>query len=247
MIVVTTAPRKEPTLEECLLSLQDCGWEDIVVCAEPDSPLPSLDYTLVQNPTRLGTWRNWAASVRYALEHTTESDPYIMTVQDDAYFHPESKQFLESQMWPENCGFLSLYTPRHYTVIRKTGELRPVGINRIYTKSLWGAVALAFPRQVLKEISELPTMDHWLGATPRSKDPAVFQKRRDNPETIANSDTAIGKMMNTKKYAMYFIDPSPVTHIAKYSSISGHGSNDGNRNAYRAADHSLPLETQVFP
>jgi hypothetical protein len=74
---------------------------------------------------------------------------------------------------------------------------------------------------------------------------AVLDRRRENPETIANSDTAIGKIANDLGLCMYFVDPSPVSHIAKYSTI-GHGGNDGRRNAYRIADHSLPLSYQVL-
>jgi hypothetical protein len=72
-----------------------------------------------------------------------------------------------------------------------------------------------------------------------------MQRRRDNPHTIANSDTAIGKICNAMGLGMYFVDPSPVDHIARFSTI-GHGGNNGRRNAYRIADHSLPLAYQVL-
>jgi hypothetical protein len=90
----------------------------------------------------------------------------------------------------------------------------------------------------------------WTGVPPRSQTvaerKAAIQRRKDNPHTIQNSDTAIGKLMNLLKHDMYFIDPSPVKHISTHSSIS-HGSNDGRRNCYRCADHTIPLLQQVFP
>jgi len=239
-VVVTTAPRTQPTLEDCIASLRDCGWEPIIL-AEPGSIM--TDSPTLWHSEKQGVWRNWVKSVRFALESDAE---VIMTVQDDAVFHPDSKDFTESIMWPaEDCGFISLYTPRHYS-IAKDKSIRPVGVNRIYTKSLWGACALVFPRKVLEHVITSPLIEQWAGATPRSRDPNVLEKRRQNPHLIANSDTAIGKLMNWNKYSMWFVDPSPVAHVAKFSAM-GHGGNTGNRNAYRIADHSLPLRSQVFP
>ncbi|MCR9201202.1 MAG: hypothetical protein NXI04_21385 [Planctomycetaceae bacterium] len=45
---------------------------------------------------------------------------------------------------------------------------------------------------------------------------------------------------------MYFVDPSPVSHVAVHSTI-GHGGNKGRRNCYRCADHDSPLADQVPP
>lgn len=257
-VLVTTAPRTEPTLSKCILSLRDCGWNhEIVVFSEPESDLSNISVTkVVRNKEKLGVWRNWVQSVRYGL--ATDAD-VIMTVQDDSLFHPDCKDLSESIMWPrEDCGFISLYTPKHYTIrdkrllrnLRKkdpnTPQLRPVGVNRIQTRSLWGACALIWPRKVLEHIINDPIITTWVGAPVKSRDPAVISKRKDNPHLIANSDTAIGKILNKHNYSMWFVDPSPVQHIARFSAI-GHGGNKGRRNAYRIADHSLPLRYQVFP
>lgn len=250
-VAVTTAPRRDPTLNRCIISLRDCGWEPVIF-AEPDSP--TTDALTHHNSERLGVWRNFIRSIEIALESDAE---VIMTVQDDTEFHPDSKDFVESIMWPApDCGFISLYTPMHYTIydevnLRKLRRMnpniepiRPIGVNRIYTRSLWGACALVWPRKILEIVINSPIVTTWLGATPKSRDPAVYQKRRENPSMIANSDTAIGKIMNANGRSMWFVDPSPVAHIAEYSAI-GHGGNKGRRNAYRIADHSIPLSVQV--
>lgn len=237
-VAVTTAPRKECTLIQCLESLSACGWEPFV-CAEPNST--TTNYPTIQNSTKLGIWRNWINSVRECLKTDAE---VIMTVQDDSLFHPDSKDYVESIMWPApDCGFISLYTPKHYT-IRKDKTMRSVGVNKIVTRSLWGACALVWPRNVLEKIIVHPLIDNWVGAPPKSGNKQVIENRRKNPETIANSDTAIGKLMNRHKLTMWFVDPSPVQHIARYSTIS-HGDNTGRRNAYRIADHSIPLAYQT--
>jgi hypothetical protein len=235
-VVVTTAPRPEPTLPACLESLEVCGWEPVVF-AEPNS-VPTSHLTF-NHPVRLGVWHNWIASARYAL--STGAD-YILTAQDDTDYHPDSREFIESIPWPQSAGFVSLYTPKHYTLRGKTS--RPPGINRIVTNSLWGACALVWTRDTLEATLAHPLINSWLGASPRSRNAAVYATRAANPHMIANSDTAIGKIMNRLKYNMYFIDPSPCTHTAQFSAI-GHGDNRGRRNAYRRADHSISLWDQV--
>lgn len=167
-----------------------------------------------------------------------------MTVQDDSLFHPDSKLFVDSLSWPKNCGFVSLYTPKHYS-LNKQNKLRPIGVNRIVTKSLWGACALVWRRDTLKSVIETPTCKYWLGAPPKSGAKSVLENRKKNPSLIANSDTAIGKAINRLGLDMFFVDPSPVHHIAQFSTIS-HGDNTGRRNCYRCADFEKPLMDQVF-
>jgi len=44
--------------------------------------------------------------------------------------------------------------------------------------------------------------------------------------------------------SMWFMDPSPVQHIAEHSAM-GHGGNKGRRNCGRCAKFSTPLKDQV--
>ncbi len=239
-VAITTAPRRDCTLRRCVESVRACGWEPIIF-AEPGAT--ETDCFTVQNENRRGVWHNWLHSMRWTLENTDAE--WILSVQDDSLFHPDSRTFTESILWPDPlAGFVSLYTPKHYTIRSADKSLRPAGVNRIHTWSLWGACALVFDRRILQRVVDSATARNWTGAPPRSRSKAVIQKRRDNPEIIANSDTAIGKVMNRMGRKMYFIDPSPVTHIAKHSTIR-HGDNTGRRNAYRAADHAVPLADQV--
>lgn len=257
-VAVTTAPRRECTLAACVESLLTCGW-DPVVFAEPGSTKLPGTTRVIEHPQKMGVWKNWVASIRWCLSNT-DADA-IMTVQDDSLFHPESKAYAERAMWPrEDAAFISLYTPMHYSIRRKkyrsdANDWRPVGINRIHTKSLWGACALVWPREVLESVAKHRLIEEWKGAVPGKKHgelrssllerrAAFNAKREADPSLIANSDTAIGKICNRMKRSMWFVDPSPVQHIARFSAI-GHGGNQGKRNAIRIADHSLPLEYQA--
>ena len=247
-VAVTTAPREVPTVGTCLESLTVAGFRPYIF-AEPNTNGIDMDIyneRMFQHEERQGVWRNWIYSAKYAIENSNAE--IIMTVQDDSLFHPDSKTFAESILWPaRNVGFVSLYTPRHYSMTskNKTKE-RPPGVNRIYTKSLWGACALVWPRKVLEEVLRSDYIYSWLGAPTRTK--SIWGKkqkeRKENPALIQNSDTVIGKIMNQMKRSMFFVDPSPVNHFATHSA-TGHGGNLGRRNCYRCADFATPLQKQV--
>ena len=234
-VAVTTSPRKDCTLAYCLASIESCGWTPIVF-AEPEST--ETDYQTILNSTKLGIWHNWLSACHWCIANSDTE--YIMTVQDDSLFHPDSKILFDSISWPNNAAFVSLYTPKHYSI------KKPAGVNRIYTKSLWGACTLIWKRSILEQIISHPIACTWPGARPRSGNKDVIKRRLQNPSTIANSDTAIGKICNSLGLAMYFVEPSPVQHIARYSTIS-HGGNDGRRNCFPCSDFNKSLMEQVYP
>lgn len=237
-VAVTTAPRKDCTLAYCLASIEACGWNPIVF-AEPGST--ETDYQTIHNEKRLGIWHNWLSASRWCLENT--STPFIMTVQDDSLFHPDSKLLVDTMSWPESCGFVSLYTPKHYSVL-KTGGIRSCGINRIGTKSLWGVLAVIFERNTLHQIINHHRVPLWFGYRTRNNNEEIMERRKKDTSLVANSDTIIGKIINDLKLGMYFVEPSPVHHIADYSTIA-HGGRTGNRNCYPCSIFEEPLLTQV--
>lgn len=234
-VAVTTAPRKQCTLADSIASLRSAGWEPVIF-AEPGST--NTNAQTLTNPAKLGVWRNWLASAEYALANTNAKR--ILTVQDDSLFHPDSKAFIDSIKWPaKHAAFVSLYTPKHYS------QARTVGVNRIKTRSLWGACALVWDRDALAKVARHEIARTWLGAVSKSG-ADLRRKRTANPSLIANSDTAIGKIINTLGMSMWFVDPSPVYHAAVHSTIN-HGGNAGRRNCARCSDHTRPLWEQVFP
>jgi hypothetical protein len=246
-VVVTTAPRQDPTTEACLDSIRIAGWEPVVF-AEPGS-LVVESYSFISNDTRLGAWHNWLKSMRWALDRTTA--PYILSVQDDSLFHPDSRSFIERVMWPsKNVGFISLYTAAHYSR-NLSGEMKPVGLNQIKTSSLWGACALVFPRDVVRQILDHPLTKDWTGIPPKDlsdgEKQRILREKKEKPYLIQNVDSLIGKVLNGIGLEMWCIDPSPVQHIATYSSIGHANNNTGKRNCLRCADHNKPLDSQVFP
>jgi len=237
---ITTAPRPDPTIHQCVDSLIVAGF-DPVIFAEPESYEVSNALT-IRNEEKRGVWHNWLYSCKYALANS-DAD-IIMTVQDDALFHPDSLSYAEKILWPsKDAGFVSLYTPKHYT-IKKNKELRPVGVNRIFTRSLWGSCAVIWDRRVLETVINTERAKNWIGVHPRSNKQEILQRRRDNPHLINNSDYAIGDIVRRLRRSMWYVDPSPVSHISEYSTIN-HGGNKGRRNCWRCSDWSEPLEKQA--
>lgn len=242
IVVVNTAPRVECTCNATLESLEDCGW-DPVVFAEPGSTCTG-NRARFDNSERLGIWRNWLKATRWALEQP-ETD-FIMTVQDDTDFHPESKLLVESIEWPSDAGYISLYTPKHYQTW-KDGRLRANGLYPVETKSMWGAMALVFKPSVLREIVNHPRADSWLGVKPKTLAirEEMMELRRKEPWRIQNSDFIIARIIQALGRKLYYFNPSPCTHTSKYSSVN-HGSNDGKRNSLLVADAAMSLNDQIF-
>jgi hypothetical protein len=235
-VAITTAPRQNCTLQRCLNSIERAGWEsdEMWLFAEPGSTKTSY-IPRINNETKRGAWHNWLYSCRRALEMETD---FILTVQDDSHFHSDSRELIESIEWPQHCAFVSLYTPAHYSFLHRRWQ--PKGVRSVYTRSLWGACALVWRREVLEKVIEHKIAKTWLGASART-----IETKKKHPDHIANVDTAIGKICNAMGLAMYFVDPSPVTHVATHSTLK-HGGNSGRRNAIRPAVLSKPLIPQVF-
>jgi hypothetical protein len=235
---VTTAPRKECTLIECLESLELAGLEPVVF-AEPGST--KTDRPTVQNENRLGVWFNWLQSARWALESGADT---IYMFQDDMITHPESVDLINSITWPKDAGYVSLYTPKHYQ-FTKTRELRKK-MYTIKTGSMWGATAMVFKRDVLKQLIDHPKCMDWCGCKPRTNPEGYKERRRAQPWTIQNSDYIIGLVLQMYlRYKLYYFNPSPSYHCSRYSAI-GHGGNSGRRNAYYIAYQDQPLHPQIF-
>lgn len=239
IVAITTAPRKDCTLLECVNHVRATGWEPIIF-AEPEST--STDCQTFQNDKVKGVWHNWLNASRWCVENSNADA--VLTLQDDTFIHPDSKDFCNKCLWPSpDTGFVSLYTPKHYSFGAKNKRREP-GINRVRTKGLWGACALIFPREVLRRVINSKIASQWLGNPPKSGGGKVYERRIQDPSLIMNSDTAIGKIINHMNRSMWFVEPSAAYHAAYYSAC-GHGDNTGRRNCVRKADFLKSLTDQI--
>ena len=236
-VVVTTAPRKKPKLKTTIQSLRKAGWDNPVVFAEPDSP--TCDATTHTNDFRLGVFQNWLKAAWHGVDSGAD---VIMTVQDDVWFDPESKWFAEKSLWPKKCGFLSLYTPKHYSMARE--KIKPWGINRIFTKSLWGAMAMIWHPTVLKQIVSGEKAKNWIGRRSTMK-PWEKAYKLENPQEVRNVDTFLGYCVREMDRGMYYVNPSFAQHISTHSSI-GNRSASGKRSArFMVGSDGNPTAKQI--
>lgn len=266
---VYAAPRKERTLFQTVASLRAAGWEPTIQ-AEPGTVVPPASRA-VFNPKRLGVVHNLRALALRLLDENPEANVFL-TVQDDALFHPDSRTFIETALWPsEDAAFVSLYCSRAHSLAPDKTELPP-GIRQVASPYVWGDLAMVWPRVVLEEYATSPLLTNWKGTPGDLRNLARRQARlsRDMNPYLRNlvlsgapvslrrggvltspfprgSDVAAGMFAHQTGRSMWVVDPSPVRHIAVHSTIPGHLDNTGNRNALRPADFSRPLHEQVFP
>lgn len=126
---ITTAPRTQHrTLPECVESVIANGWNPVIY-AEPNTDLSGLPKGLqiVKNTERLGVWRNWKAAAGDLLKRFPDAE-FILTIQDDTIFHPQSRWFAEHFFPVNSQRVFSFYTPKHYgqraDVFDQTGKIR---------------------------------------------------------------------------------------------------------------------------
>ena len=265
---VYAAPRTERTLFQTVSSLRATGWEPTIQ-AEPGTVVPPASRT-VFNAKRLGVVHNFRALAIRLLAENPDAN-FILTVQDDAIFHPDSRIFIESSPWPANAAFVSLYCSRAHS-FNSDKTIRNPGINEVTAPYVWGDLAMVWPRAVLEEYVKSNLLRNW-GGTPGDLQNLARRRARIGanlspylrelirtgaPVSIRNgrgltnphprgSDVAAGMFARQTGRTMWVVDPSPVRHIAVHSAIPGHSDNTGNRNALRPADFTRPLHEQVFP
>ena len=147
-----TAPREIPTVESSLQSLRSAGFADIELFAEPDSFIPSSYDSLCihRRDKRLGNILNFCSGLSLLLEKYPKAEAIAM-FQDDISLARGSREWLETQLWPEGAGIVSLFTPLPHLDTKKGWHLRSPGFQRVC-----GAQALVFRRDILESFLSDP-------------------------------------------------------------------------------------------
>ena len=224
---VTTAPRRQPTLERCLRSLQACGWDHLYLFIDGEVSVAeefSSASRTVRNPAA-GAWRNFYLSLSELLRRSPEANALLM-VQDDALWpsHLPVRDYLEQIRWPDDDRFvISPYCCADYTE-EKTGwhEFRDTWV--------YGAVALIFSRTAAEEFLA---------------DPIVIERcRNDYPAGI---DTVIGDWAKRRNIRVIFPTPSLVQHIGDISTLWSTARAVGLRRATRYVGDEFSVSATTEP
>jgi hypothetical protein len=211
---VTTAERREPTLDYCLTSLAKAGWTEPVLFVDGDVQAPGLDgHSITRRRPRVGAWPNYFLAFAELLMRHPAADAYLM-LQDDAVLAARPiRSYLERVLWPgREPGIVSLFCPSEYTQ-------RRAGWHEFRGAWFWGAQAFAYSRQ----------------AAVRFLSNEFVIRHRWSPRTggLANIDWLIGEWAVQERIPVYYPTPSLVQHIGRTSAIWNAAPLSGSRLADR--------------
>lgn len=224
---VTTAPREKGYyLDQTLRSLQNAGWTDIVVFAEPGSPIPDdFDGHVVFRRKQYGDWTNWGSGL-YELFLSEPDTDYFFMAEDDALVCRGAKQYLEDTLpFIGDFASVSIYTPAKY-------QQRTIGFfNCCDGMKTWSTVTVIMPhRSVWKFFSDPDVQMHrfedifkvnheWWLNTPCT---SYGQGYTSIIDTVGNTvkDAVIGKWAAKNKLPVYYHTPALAEHIGYYSTLT---------------------------
>ncbi|HEV3025303.1 MAG TPA: hypothetical protein VGX76_22685 [Pirellulales bacterium] len=212
---MTTAPRKEPTIERTLASLAAAGWDTPRVFTEPGvnltGPWERLPITRRDEP--LGAWPNWFLGLAELVAREPRADAYFM-VQDDVVFCRNLRPYLEAMLWPcARVGVVSPYCPAPY--VRRSTGWHEVTLG----ENLAGAVSYIFPNAAARLLlADARVVNH---------------RQRGGADGLKYIDTVVGRWAAEAALPAFYHTPSLAQHIGDTSVIWPQAANDGLR---RAAD-----------
>lgn len=213
---VTTAPRRRPTLDECLTSLVQAGWSEPWLFAEPDAEIPSAfsHLPIARRDGVLGAFPNWYLALAELVLREPQAEAYFLC-QDDVLLARGLREYLEQTLWPASAvGVVSVYCPSHYA------PGRPLGFHvEDRGWASWGALAYIFPNPSARAVLA---------------DPAVLGHRHHGPaEGLRNIDSVVGSFCQRNRLPYYVHAPSLAQHVGGTSTIWRHGAARGRRRANR--------------
>ena len=111
---VTTAPRRQPTLEACLESLARAGWERPYLFVDSAVRVPDrfLHLPGTFRDEKIGAWSNYYLALSELLMRAPHADAYMILQDDVVLFDRRNlREYLEAAvLWPgRSAGLVSLY------------------------------------------------------------------------------------------------------------------------------------------
>lgn len=190
---VTTAPRKTPTLDTCLRSIERAGWVNIRIFADGECSVPE-GYDVTRRTPAAGAFSNWWLSLQELVSRSPNAKWYAL-FQDDVILCQGVRERVE-QLDPK--GMLSLYQSFHHPN-QKMEEFQE-------GKKFVGALALVIPQSVAhKMVSSSFGLAHRL------------MKNRQNDYI----DGGVGQWCQENKIPLLIHGPSLAQHIGETSTL-GH-------------------------
>jgi hypothetical protein len=201
--VITARREGADYLPATLRSLHDAGWDDVVVCAEPDAPVPSGVRLVRWSQPTGGPWPALRAAL--ALMRVTRPEASMLAVfQDDIEVARDSRRYVQSSF--PIPGILSLYTCRRLSAGEKLhGDW---GMIEETKPRSFGSLGLVFPRTF---------------ATRLLHDPPAADR-------TAMDDFYVAKWCRQHDIPIWIHHPSLIRHVGAVSSLPLVGGVDEERN-----------------
>jgi hypothetical protein len=199
---VTTAPRRQETLDTCLTSVSGAGWPRMHLFVDGDAVISGKFERLcaARRRPQVGAWMNYVLSLRQLLVLEPAADTLLM-LQDDVLFPsvPAIRKYIETMPWPsESPALVSLYCSADYTA-EQHGWCAWTGT------WCYGALAFVFPRELAEAFLEDEIVNSY-GAHPTGSG-------------TGGIDTIIGQWADRNGVSVYRPTPSLVQHIGDVSSL----------------------------
>lgn len=192
-----TAPRLVSTIQKSYDSLGQAGFDDLLIFAEPGSLLPANARSdrIVLRENRLGNIRNFYDALCTLWTRQPEADAYVV-FQDDVIAAEGLRVWCETQLWPQDCGVVSLFTPRIHTTSEAGWSVLSPGFHRVC-----GAQGLVFRRDLLEQFLS---------------DPRVLKEveRRQHCD-----DAVVAAWLGRNGLGLAYHSPSLLQHLAVPSSL----------------------------
>jgi hypothetical protein len=215
---VTTAPRREPTLEACLESLSRAGWERPYLFIDSAVRIPDRfsDLPGTFRDEKLGAWPNYYLALMELLMRRPHADAYLIVQDDVVFFDRENlRAYLEEMLWPgSSTPLVSLYCSE--------ADSRPEpGWHQRQRGWVSGAHAFVFPPPLAKAF----VMDR-----------PVFQHRwAADPVWAVCVDDVIHHWAKDRRLEIWFPSPSLAQHVGDASTLWPAARALGSRRADRFA------------
>lgn len=203
---VTTAPRRQATLDDCLNSLEQAGWDEfsLFVDGEVDSTgVADAVHQTIRRPAA-GAWPNYHLSLLEMLLRSPNADAY-MIVQDDTLFpNAPVREYLERTLWStDSDGFIGEQVASLYCC----GQDQDVvdGWAPFQERWKYGAVAIVFSSEAANAFVHSPE--------------AIAHGFDSEDRRLAGIDDVIGHWLVSRGLHMLRPTPSLVEHIGHVSTL----------------------------
>jgi hypothetical protein len=155
---ITTAPRRQPTLEFCLDGVVRAGWDAPRLFLDGTSHVPPR-YAHLPTTWRedgVGAWPAWYLALAELILQQPDADAYLL-LQDDVVVHDRGplRGYLEQVLWPgDRPGLVSLFY---------AGPDTTPGWHRDDGSWHWGAQGFVFPPGLTRSLlADAGVLQAWL-------------------------------------------------------------------------------------